>query len=280
MPSLVAAVLGRQFESHLRWLVVVSKMHMQQARRIRFSWLPCQPWLRCSRDILPRNVPMIATSTSAGGSEKLMLFSENSPDDGSSSGGSGGAERPPRPLRLMDYKKLRWPNPINSLKNYLFAALIQISFDKEFSMNSFLAGAEQAIAVVSDLVSRGHFDELEGLVTREAVQEVSHNYNSLSAMQRKFVAVNTKDIFLRFIYEIGMIFDDETQRRFVEITTVFQGLHGLDNARMQHEYQYFQHLNRDAAYVCNYRFIREYTKGKDDSWTINKLNHFQIEDMD
>ena len=45
----------------------------------------------------------------------------------------------------------------------------------------------------------------------QAVQEVSHNYNNLSAMQRKFVAVNTKDIFLRFIYEIGMIFDDETR---------------------------------------------------------------------
>ena len=145
MPSLVAAVLGRRFETHFRWLVVVSQMQLQEARRMRFSWLPRQTWLRCSRNILPQNVPMIATSTSAGGSEKVMLFSENSPDEGSSSGGSGGAERPPRQLRLMDYKKLRWPSPINTLKNYLFAALIQISFDKEFSMNSFLAGAEQVI---------------------------------------------------------------------------------------------------------------------------------------
>ena len=44
-----------------------------------------------------------------------------------------------------------------------------------------------------------------------------------------------------------------TERRFVEITTVFQGLHGLGNARVKYEHQYVQHLNRDATYVCNYR---------------------------
>jgi len=147
MASLVAAVLGRRFETSVRWLAIVSKMQLQQARKLRFSWLPYQPWLRSTVNILPQNAPMMATSACAVKSEELMLFSEKSPDEGSRSGGSGGAERPPRPLRLMDYKKLRWPNPIKLLKNYLFAALIQISFDKEFSMNGFLAGAEQVIWV-------------------------------------------------------------------------------------------------------------------------------------
>lgn len=35
--------------------------------------------------------------------------------------------------------------------------------------------------------------------------------------------------------------------------------------------------------VCNYRFIREYTKGAESDWTINLLNHFrpsdQVEDV-
>jgi len=39
----------------------------------------------------------------------------------------------------------------------------------------------------------------------------------------------------------------------VEITTVFQGLHGLDDAKTKHEYEFFHHVDRDAAYVCNYR---------------------------
>ena len=45
----------------------------------------------------------------------------------------------------------------------------------------------------------------------QAVQEVSRNYSSLTDVQRKFLAVNTNDFFLRFIYEIGMIFDDDTR---------------------------------------------------------------------
>lgn len=137
--------------------------------------------------------------------------------------------------------------------------------------------------MVSDLVSRGRFDELEGLVTSEAVQEVSRNYQNLSSTQRQFVSVNTNDLFFRFVYEIGMIFDDNTQRRFVEITTVFYGLHGLAKAKMEakigHAQQHAHHHIRNEIYVCNYRFIREYTKGKVDTWTINKLNHFQIADF-
>jgi len=44
----------------------------------------------------------------------------------------------------------------------------------------------------------------------QAVEEVSYNFNSLTSVQRQFLVVNPNDIFLRFIYEIGMIFDDDT----------------------------------------------------------------------
>ena len=46
-----------------------------------------------------------------------------------------------------------------------------------------------------------------------------------------------------------------TERRFVEITTVFQGLHGLSRAKTKYEHQYLHHLNREATYVCNYRSV-------------------------
>jgi len=75
-----------------------------------------------------------------------MLFSERSRDQGSGgSGGSGDGERKSSSIKLMDHKKLRWPSPINVFRNYIFSALIQISFDQEFSMSGFLAGAEQVI---------------------------------------------------------------------------------------------------------------------------------------
>ena len=41
-----------------------------------------------------------------------------------------------------------------------------------------------------------------------------------------------------------------SERRFVEITTVFHGLHG---ARAKFEDELDDRVGRDAAYVCNYR---------------------------
>jgi len=44
-----------------------------------------------------------------------------------------------------------------------------------------------------------------------------------------------------------------TERRFVEITTVFQGLHGLKSVKEKYQHEYFDRLNSGATYVCNYR---------------------------
>lgn len=32
---------------------------------------------------------------------------------------------------------------------------------------------------------------------------------------------------------------------------------------------------QDKLFICNYRFIREFTKGVQDDWTINAINHFK-----
>jgi hypothetical protein len=193
-----------------------------------------------------------------------------------SSGGGGDDGSRRRPLKLMDYQELMWPHPIKSIRNYVFAALIRGYYDSQFSMSSFLKGAEQAVATVSGLISKGQFESLEGLVANDAIWELRRSYDSLSPQQRQFVAADPTDFFFRFIYEIGMIFDDDTDQRFVEITTVFQGFHGLENVKRNNAGHYTEEMyrSRDQVYICNYRFIREFTKGKEDEWTINKLNHF------
>lgn len=65
----------------------------------------------------------------------------------------------------------------------------------------------------------------------------------------------------------------------MEITMVYHSLRGLANMRshgeepplnmgMLPEYQ-------QKIFICNYRFIREFTKGVDGDWTVNLLNHFK-----
>lgn len=82
------------------------------------------------------------------------------------------------------------------------------------------------------------------------------------------------------------MFDDEktneVQKRFVEITMVYHTFRGLEGMKSRGEElplnvgmmpQY-----RDNISICNYRFIREFTKGVEGEWTINLLNHFKPSD--
>jgi len=181
-----------------------------------------------------------------------------------------------RPLKLMDFTEIRWPHPIKFFRNYVFSALIRGYYDHSFSIGNFMRGAEQALVAVSGLISRGQFENLDGLVASEAHWELRRNYDRLSPHQRELVAINTRDIIVNFVYEIGMIFDDDTDQRFVEITTVFQGYYGLDEMKRRNPSSFVEEMyqHREQIYVCNYRFIREFTKGKEDEWIINKLNHF------
>lgn len=71
----------------------------------------------------------------------------------------------------------------------------------------------------------------------------------------------------------------DVQKRFVEITMVYHVLKGLSKMRSQGEEP---PLNlgmlpeyQEKISICNYRFVREYTKGQESGWIVNLLNHFR-----
>lgn len=84
-------------------------------------------------------------------------------------------------------------------------------------------------------------------------------------------------------FQVGIIFNDEKdQKRFVEVTMVYHALRGLAQMRSRGEEP---PINmgvmpeyRNRIFICNYRFIREFTKGVESDWTINLLNHFKPSD--
>lgn len=181
------------------------------------------------------------------------------------------------PLKLMDFPEIIWPSPLKSFRNWWFSKLIKGYYDNSFTMESFITGAEQAIHHVSSCLAEGDFEELRDVVEPSALQEIQNNYADLSMSQRNFLAIKPEDLFLRFIYEIGMMFDDSANQRFVEITVVSHGFHGFHDAKKKDPREYYNYVreNTKLLYVCNYRFIREFTKGAtSDDWIINKLNHF------
>jgi len=201
-----------------------------------------------------------------------------------------------RKLQLMDIPAIIWPQPLKGLRNIGYSLLIKGFYDNEYQPQSFLNTAEQAIIEVSKIISKGDFNNLEGLLTNQAIREIHQNYNELSDDQKTLIALKSEDIFYRFIAEVGMIFNDETNQRFVEVMVVLHGCQDYQKWKppslglMASQGAFAspdekQELEKNAEdfkkrnYVCNYRFRREYTKGVEDQWTINQANHRMIKDV-
>lgn len=198
-------------------------------------------------------------------------------------------EQRPQPQRgspqLMEFPWVVWPSLWHTIRNWIFAnLLIHRYLDQEFDMTSFKKGAIQALVYVSQELSKGNFEALEGLVTPPSLEEIKRNLSHFSLKQRLDLAVEKEDIFFSFPYQIGMMFTNEgttNERIFVEITMcyhVFRGFQDYVNSSsardspggLREVYD-----NHDRISIANYRFIREFTKGVVDDWTISLANHFK-----
>ncbi|XP_029714912.2 m-AAA protease-interacting protein 1, mitochondrial [Aedes albopictus] len=262
----------------------------------------------------PSNFPSCSTRTTSG-----ILVSRLSGPSGpaglyqrlalcSTSGGSNGCafhyghrrsysteapdEFPPRGRgrtlpKLMDFPEIIWPSIVKSMKNWIMVHfIIRPYFDREFSLPDFVQGAKQALQVVSAALAGGELKTLDGLVDRQTLNDLKHTIGKMSVAQRYDLMVQKEDIYFSFPYQVGVMFDEEdeaSQKRFVEITMVFHVLKGLRgmvergetiplNVGVMPEY-------RDKISICNYRFIKEFTKGVDSDWTVNVVSHFKPSDL-
>ncbi|XP_054706413.1 m-AAA protease-interacting protein 1, mitochondrial-like [Uloborus diversus] len=192
-----------------------------------------------------------------------------------SPGDNGGPKRSRKPALLMVFEPIMRPEVLLSIKNWIMAKfIIQPYLDQDFTLKDFTNGSKQALAVVSSLLSEGDFQSLKGLVAEEALTEIKSNYSVLNVKERQDLLVKIADILFAFPYQIGIIFDDDNQKRFAEITVVYHCLSGFEELRR--EGKVITEEAKEDLKICNYRFIREYTKGVESDWIINKLGHFKI----
>jgi len=189
--------------------------------------------------------------------------------------------------RLMDFPEIVWPSIFKSIKNWIFINfIIRPYFDNEFQISDFVCGAKQALTVISSKLVKGDFDSLKDLVTQNAIDELKPIIQKLSISQRRQLEVIDNDVYLSFPYEVGIMFDDKNkdiQKRWVEITVVFHVLKGLTEMRERGEVLSWNITTiphyQDRIFICNYRFVKEYTKGAESDWTANIVNHFKPMEM-
>ncbi|CAG9862035.1 unnamed protein product [Phyllotreta striolata] len=190
------------------------------------------------------------------------------------------------PKLLPDFPIVVWPSFFYTIKNFiLFNFIIKPYLDRDFNLPDFVGASKKAVEVVSRRVAEGDVKSLDGLVTNDVISNVQQAISMMSLSQREEIAIESDDIYFSFPYQVGIIFNEEEgkeQKRFVEITMVYHTLKGLSSMRsrgeeppmslgMMPEYQ-------KRISICNYRFIREFTKGVNDEWTVNLLNHFKPAD--
>ncbi|XP_068144861.1 m-AAA protease-interacting protein 1, mitochondrial [Drosophila tropicalis] len=189
--------------------------------------------------------------------------------------------------RLMDFPEVIWPSALNTIKNWItIQFIIRPYFDTEFQLKDFIYGAKEALQVVSSRLMGGDLDSLQNLVSSEAIDELKPVIQKLSMTQRRQLEIKQSDIYLSFPYQVGIIFDeanDKLQKRFVEITMVFHVMRGLSEMRERGE-EIPWNLGtmpeyQDKVFICNYRFIKEFTTGQQSDWTINMANHFRAIDL-
>uniref|UniRef100_A0A182HRJ3 Juvenile hormone esterase binding protein n=2 Tax=Anopheles arabiensis TaxID=7173 RepID=A0A182HRJ3_ANOAR len=227
-----------------------------------------------------------STASAFGGSpmvnnnHNIVQMRWNSTDEQSS------RQRIRKRLMLMDFPQLVWPSVIKTIRNWIMVHfIIRPYFDREFSLPEFIQGTKQALQVVSSSLAGGEVKQLEGLVDRAALADLKQSLAKMSVAERYDIQVEKEDVYFSFPYQVGVMFDesdDDSQKRFVEITMVFHVLRGLKGMIERGE---TVPLNvgvlpefRDKISICNYRFIKEFTKGVDSDWTVNVVNHFKPSD--
>ena len=103
-----------------------------------------------------------------------------------------------------------------------------------------------------------------------------------SVAERGALALEEEDIYIGFCYQVGILMEDhpteENQSiRHVEITWVGHSFPNYTEAALNSPNPIELKKKMDefgGPRILNYRFIKEFTKGVEDSWSINALNHF------
>jgi len=185
------------------------------------------------------------------------------------------------PTDLMDYPRLiptLFSSAVGFLRNKFFELYIINRYDAEFSMEEFKRGAKAAFLVVSDILASDDLSPLldNQLVDSEAYAEIKANHARMDSARRRSFRVTEKEIRHVNLHQIGIIEDDDTGRKAVEIMMVYTV---LDTEKFANTSITPKEI-MDNVMLCNYRFYRDYTnKDHPSSWILNVVNQFVMKDQ-
>ncbi|KAK5861566.1 hypothetical protein PBY51_022951 [Eleginops maclovinus] len=176
------------------------------------------------------------------------------------------------------------PNPFIWVRTRVYYFLIRAYFDKEFRIEEFTEGAQQAFSHVSRLLAKCQLDALEGLVAKDLIGKLEQKLNLLPSNYKKALSVELEEIMYTTPGDVGIYYDDDG-RKFVSILMRFWY---LTSARIPDDTMEGTRVFEVALgegepetkrlLTAHYEFQREFTKGVAPAWTITRIEHSKLLD--
>lgn len=135
------------------------------------------------------------------------------------------------------------------------------------------------------MLAQASFDDLQDMVDDDTIDKMRHVVGSMTPEQRQWIPIQESDIQWIFPYEIQFITKENAvenkSRFFVEIMVVIHAYRDTDvelsDLLGKPNGEVMNKLEKNYS-VANYRFIKEFTKGVEDDWTINHILHVKPTD--
>jgi len=183
------------------------------------------------------------------------------------------------------------PSPFELIRVRLSTQLNMWRLDRSFDYAEFCKGSLQAAIAVSNKVARGEFDEKLGdLVSASALKEVERNWTKLTAEQKSMIGMRDNDVRLQVGYNFELVQEERTFARIGQLfylmpdfTTLIEK-YGDSNSRdsllnFRASMDARKKLE-ESMIICDYRFVKEYTKDAESDWFISELNHWRFKDFE
>ena len=161
--------------------------------------------------------------------------------------------------------------PLQWIANKIKLFLVNSYFDADFDEDTFLKGAKQAVITVSALIGERKFNQLQGLLTDEAIENLKDEISLLNDVESYHITMD--DILQTKIHDIGFQYDDAEKGK--------KWLHVMVSCICGSESREHKELaNRTLVRIpiprmTSYSFCKECTAGIDGDWIITQVINFK-----
>ncbi|XP_052002302.1 m-AAA protease-interacting protein 1, mitochondrial isoform X1 [Xyrauchen texanus] len=182
--------------------------------------------------------------------------------------------------RLPGITVVGTPDPVTWIRNKIILFLIELYFGLNFNVE-FDNGVKQAVVHVSAMLSKGKFEELRSVMSKEAVESVRKKCKILSETQKRHLAIPLEDILFLLPEDVSIFFD-QRGRKFCYIMMRFWHLSSADVPDDPESTRVFkmdfsgdQDGPQKKIITAVYEFHRELTVGADPDWTVTSIWHWK-----